>query len=150
MKPTLFFAAFFLSTVAIGAASAQTYQWKDGSGRTVISDTPPAGGTKATAQVGSDVPPAAPAEQKSIAEKSLDFNKRQQEAREKAEQQSKEAAEASKRRDNCDRARRNLKLLESDQAVSRLDDKGEGQLLNDKQRRQEIERARQMMQEACK
>ena len=41
MKTALILALAVASTATVIDANAQTYQWKDSSGRTVISDTPP-------------------------------------------------------------------------------------------------------------
>ncbi|MFV0370918.1 MAG: DUF4124 domain-containing protein [Azonexus sp.] len=153
-----------------GVVQAQTYQWKDASGKTIISDTPPPANVQKKRSVGvqqpklttgtpgahaedngaetADAPgnqaekPAAPA---TMAEKDLEFRKRQQEAREKAEKDAKEAAAARDRRDNCDRARANYRMLQSDTPVV-VGDKD----MTQKQRQQEMERTRRIMQESCK
>jgi len=159
MKLALVFALGVASTAAIVTAHAQTYQWKDSSGRTVISDTPPPGSTKASRAVGG--PPAATTESersaekpldasKSTAEKNLEFKKRQQEAKEKADKEAKEQTAAAEKRENCDRASRNLAALESNQPFATLDEKGERQLMDTSQRDQEMERARRFMAESCK
>ena len=145
------------------AAQAQTYQWKDANGRTFISDTPPPG-TKAQRSAAAPsapvaatasgaagksaeaAPTASPPAQKSVAELNLEFKKRQQEAKEKADKQ---AAETEKR-ENCERARRSLATLESNQPLSTLDDNGERKVMDVAQRNQEIERARKIMADSCK
>ena len=160
MKTALIFALGIASTAAFIPAHAQTYQWKDSSGRTVISDTPPAGAAAKEARaIGGQQPSFAkeekPAEKsvetpKTTAEKDLEFKKRQQEAREKSEKDAKEQKVAADKRENCERARRNLAALESNQPMAILDDKGERQQMDTNQRNQEMERARQFMAESCK
>lgn len=159
MKLALVFALGIASTAAIVTAHAQTYQWKDSNGRTVISDTPPPGTAKAPRTLGG-LPPAVvesakPAEKltdapKSTAEKDLEFKKRQQESKEKADKDAKEQTAAAEKRENCDRARRNLAALESNEPFATLDEKGERQLMDASQRDQEMERARRFMAESCK
>lgn len=94
MKLTLVFALGIASTAAIVPANAQTYQWKNSSGQTVISDTPPPRTTLAPRTIGGNQQPKLDEEKstekqadapKTTAEKDLEFKKRQQEAKEKAE-----------------------------------------------------------------
>lgn len=153
----LAFAATALN--ASGSALAETYQWKDSSGQTVISDTPPPATVKSRRSIGGNQPsvvsekPAekvadstkAPEGPKTTAEKDLEFKKRQQEAKEKADKEAKEAAATRARRDNCDRARANYRMLQSDIPVI-VGDKD----MSQKQRQQEMERTRRIMQESCK
>ncbi|NTV71942.1 MAG: DUF4124 domain-containing protein [Azonexaceae bacterium] len=159
-KSTFIFALFFPLTVASLSADAETFQWKDSNGQTVVSDVPPPATAKGRRSIGgvkpavvsetipektADTPKAAEAP-KTVAEKDLDFKKRQQEAKEKADKQ---AAEAEKR-DNCERARRSVATLESNQPLSTLDDNGERKLMDSAQRDQELERARKFVADACK
>jgi len=158
MKLALVFALGIASTAAIVTAHAQTYQWKDNNGRTVISDTPPSGVAKAPRTIGG-LPAtveesAKPAEKladapKSTAEKDIEFRKRQQESKEKTEKLAKEQAAATEKRENCDRARRNLVALESSQPMVSIDESGERKIMDTSLRDQEMERARRFMAESC-
>lgn len=165
MKPVFIFAIIFALTAAINASHAETFQWKDSNGQTVVSDIPPPATAKGRRSIGGVKPavvseavaekPAADAPKvadapKSVAEKDLDFKKRQQETKEKAEKQAKEQAAETDKRENCDRARRNLATLESNQPVTLYDDKGERKFMDTTQRDQEMERARKFMAESCK
>ena len=157
MKSPLIFALCVMSTVAAVSVQAQTYQWKDKNGRTVISDTPPPASARST-QIGESAPPvAAPAADTSksasppqtSADKNLDFKKRQKEAKEKADKDAKDQAAAAEKREVCDRARRNLAALESGQTLATPDESGQRQVLDNSLREQEIERARKIMAETC-
>ncbi len=168
MKHTLLFSLFFALTAAIVPAHAQTYQWKDSSGRTIISDTPPPGTTKSAKTLGGPAQKptlgsesaAAPADTKAeakpaeapktMAEKELDFKKRQLEAKEKAEKEAKEQKLAADRKENCERARRNLAAMEANHPVATFNEKGERQILEGAQREQELARTRQIVAESCK
>ena len=159
MKPALLLVFGIISTLAMTPAHAQVYQWKDSSGRTVIADTPPPGTAAKDARVigdrqpvsRSDKPTEATAEApKTTAEKDLEFKKRQQEAREKADKIAKEQKDKADREENCRRARGNLTVLESNRAVGTYDEKGEPKVYDDAQRQQALERARQFVAEACK
>ncbi|OMG54984.1 hypothetical protein BJN45_07475 [Azonexus hydrophilus] len=168
MNKTLIFAFVLASTASLTPAHAQTYQWKDGNGKTVISDTPPPASARGSRSIGvhqpavvTEKPAESTAETKaaeaaeasaplSTAEKDMEFRKRQQEAREKAEKDAKEAAALRDRRETCERARQNYRALQSTQPVLQYDQKGERQLMDNRQRQQELERTRRIMQEACK
>jgi len=163
-KSSLVFALVLASTTAGISAQAETYQWKDSNGQTVVSDIPPPatakgrrsiGGTKpavvseAIPEKATDAVKAADAP-KSAAEKDMEFKKRQQEAKEKADKQAKEQNVEAEKRENCDRARRNLAALESNQPFSAADDNGERKIMDSTQRDQEMARARKIMADSCK
>lgn len=164
MKPVFIFAIISALTAAINASYAETFQWKDSNGQTVVSDVPPPATAKGRRSIGgvkpamasesaaekpADAPKVADAP-KTMAEKDLDFKKRQQEAKEKAEKQAKEQAAEAQMRDNCERARRNLATLESKEPLTTYGDKGERKMMDTTQRDQEMERARKFMAESCK
>lgn len=157
-------AAAATSIAAINAVYAETYQWKDSTGQTVISDTPPPSNAKSRRAIGAPQPAVIsekPAEKpadgakspegpKTTAEKDLEFKKRQQEAKEKADKQAKEAAADAEKNDNCERAKRNLTALENNQPMVTLDDKGQRKYMDTTQREQELEQARRIIAESCK
>lgn len=156
MNKLLILALAAASTATLLPAHAQTYQWKDAAGRTIISDSPPpatsgarAIGARTPAVVKEGVDDKTAAEPRSTAEKDMEFRKRQQEAREKAGKAEKEQAAAREKQENCDRARRNLATLESQQPVASVDDQGQRQLMGDEQRTREIEQARRYIAETC-
>ena len=152
MKTALVLALALISVTASVSVDAQTYQWKDSRGRTVISDTPPPGSEKAAKTAGGNqtIPAEkAPEAAKTMADKDMDFKKRQQEAKAKAEKDAKDQAVANDKRENCDRARRNLAALESSQPLAQLDENGQRKTMDDTQREQEKERARKVMADSC-
>lgn len=159
-RSAILFALFFGPTVAFSLVHAQTYQWKDSSGQTVISDVPPPPNVKGRRALGANQPSVVsekPAEgaktadaPKTVAEKDMEFKKRQQEAKEKADKQAKEQAAEADRRQNCERARGTVAALEANQPVSTYDDQGQRKLMDSAQREQELERARRFMAESCK
>ena len=154
MKPAVLITLALTAAAAL-PAMAQTYQWKDSSGRTVISDTPPPANARDAKMLGTALPPAvgsAPASggAKSLAEKEMEFRKRQQEAREKADKQAKEAAQGAQNRENCERARAHLQALESGRRMILPDGKGGETFLEDAQRGDEIARTQKTIAETCK
>jgi hypothetical protein len=157
MKPTIVFSLFTLCTAALLPAHAQTYQWKDGTGRTVISDTPPPNAGKSTRTVTTTTSdprqaaePASISEPKSTAEKEMEFKKRQQEAKEKAEKTVKEQTAAADKAENCRRAQSNLTALEGSQPMASIDANGQRVVMDTSMREQEMAHARRVMAEACK
>lgn len=153
MNRALILAAGIAVTIVATVAHAQTYQYKDSRGRTVISDTPPPASAQGARTIGGNPAETAakPAEApKTTAEKDMEFRKRQQEAREKADKEAKAAAEAAQRREACDRARLHLQALESGRRMILPDGKGGETFLEDDQRGGEIERARKTIDESCK
>lgn len=164
-KPIIVLAAAVTILVAANnAVHAETYQWKDSSGQTVISDTPPPSNAKSRRAINARQPSVVsekPAEKaaegskspegpKTTAEKDMEFKKRQQENKEKAEKLAKEQAAEAEQKDNCERARRNLTALENNQPMVTLDDKGQRKFMDTTQREQELERARRVIAETCK
>ena len=157
MKPTIVFSLFLLCTVAALPVQAQTYQWKDSSGRTVISDSPPPGANKSTRTMGGAAPveakqasDTAASEPKSTAEKDLDFKKRQQEAKEKAEKTAKEQTATAEKAENCRRAQSNLTALEAGQPMATIDASGQRVVMDAGAREQELAHTRRVVAEACK
>lgn len=131
-------------------ASAQVYQWKDASGRTVISDTPPPGSAKGSRPVASESVATTGGDAKSLAEKDMEFRKRRLDAKEKADKDAKEQSVAAAMKDNCERSRRQLAALEAGNRMVTYDDKGERRVMEDAERQQEIERARKFIADNCK
>jgi Domain of unknown function (DUF4124) len=141
------------SLVFAGAAAGQ-HKWVDQNGRIQYGDTPPPGASVTTVR-----PPSAPAAEPeakkgtrsgpaALAERDAEFRKRQQEAEQEREKQAKAHDDASVKRENCARARENLRLLEGGR-VARMDAKGERHFLNDAQLAQETVKARRDAQEFC-
>ena len=163
-KSSLVFALVFASATTSVVSHAETFQWKDSNGQTVVSDVPPPASAKGRRSIGGQQPAVvsekvaekpsdgakASDTPKTTAEKDFEFKKRQQEAKEKAEKQAKEQAAEKDKRDNCENSRRNLAALEANQPMATYDDKGQRTLMDGAQREQEMERARRVVAESCK
>lgn len=155
MKTAIALTLLVAAVAGTVSVQAQTYQWKDKNGRTVISDTPQPGAPKA-AQIGGITPAAAASGEKPVeaakttAEKDMEFKKRQQDAKEKADKDAKEQAVAAEKKENCERAKRNLATLESNQPLNASDENGQRHLMDSATREQEMARARQIMADSCK
>lgn len=149
MKRALILALVCTSSIAT-AAFAQTYQWKDSTGKTIISDSPPPASSKASRTINTPPPAREGNESKSYAERDMEFKKRQLENKEKAEKEAKEASANAERKENCERARRQLAVLQSGQRMSTVDANGERKFIEDAERQQEIARTQRFVSESCK
>lgn len=149
-----------LAALMLPTASAQVYQWKDANGRTVVSDTPPPGTvSKKTQRIGgppvneegaATAAPSAKTGPKTLSERDMEFKKRQQEGKEKAEKTRQEEAAANEQKENCKRAREALTTLQSQQPVASVNEKGERQIMDNATRQTEIERAQKIVADTCK
>lgn len=128
-------------------ANAEIYRWQDENNKTIISDRPPPSNVRKLKRVESEAPPADA--DKVMADREMEFRKRQKDAKESAEKADKDKRQAAEKQDNCDRARRALKVFESGERVVTQDSKGERVFLDDAQREREIARNREFIQQSC-
>ena len=159
------FAAIAVLTVfgcLMTGAQAQVYCWNTKDGKRQCGDTPPPG-VKATAMGAPSAPAAAPAPAGAKdaatkdakkgpltpAEQEQEFRKRQLEAQKARDKEEQALRDADAKKENCERAREALRILESGQRVARMDQQGERVFLDEAQVAQETERARQAVQRSC-
>lgn len=174
VRATIFVAIVLAGFIA--SPSEAQWAWKDANGRTVYSDRPPPPDIKAGSIVrqpntqtlanpapasgpiddagkpsdakGSDTK-AAPNAPKTIAEREMEFRKRQQERadsdKKAAEEQTKNATKTAE----CDRARGYMKSLEEGIRIQKTDAAGNREFLDDAQRAAEVERTRKIIQSTC-
>jgi Domain of unknown function (DUF4124) len=169
-------AMLLLACLALGlAASAQAqWKWRDKGGQIHVSDLPPphavpdkdilqrptasrfaaqaasaaSAAAPAASAAGVAAPASVPGDNKLAAEVEARRVKAQEE--EKARRKAVEEANVTIRADNCQRARRSLVTLESGQRIARTNDKGEREILDDKARAEETQRARRIVASDCK
>jgi type IV secretory pathway VirB10-like protein len=150
------------------AASAQ-WQWLDNAGRKVFSDRPPppdvpanrilkqpgVRSTAAAAPAAPEAVAAAPAAAASLPkpsgkDKVLEEKKKQAEAAEAEKKKAEEAKVAAARADNCARARSSKATFDSGVRVSRTNEKGEREILDDAQRAAEVKHLDTIIARDCK
>lgn len=168
--------AFWLAAallLAVLPAQAQ-WKWKDGKGQTHISDLPPpreipdkdvlqrpsevARRAAAPNTAASDTAPApqAAAAPASVAAAKPRVDPEIEARRVRAEQEQKAKAKAdedklaAQRAENCSRAKQQLAGLDSGIRLARVNEKGEREILDDKARAEEAQRARQVMASECR
>ncbi len=146
MKRLVFSVAILIISIA---ANAQIYQWKDENGKTILSDKPPIGKVRIERKT-EPVSINEPSPQKTMAEREFDFRKRQKDLQDSEKKSKTEQDANAAREENCTTARRHLRVLESGERLAMRDDNGERYFMEDAQREQEIEKARQVIQSVCK
>ncbi|WP_374591850.1 DUF4124 domain-containing protein [Aquabacterium sp.] len=174
MKITRLASLALLPLLAVGLLSPALaqYKWRDASGNTHYSDTPPPPGTPAkdvlaqprnsaaaraaklvTAPAASEASAAAPAAAASSVKASdpeLEARKRKEKEQQDAKRKADDEKQAKERQENCQRARGYMRSLEDGQRITRTNENGEREFLDDQQRAQEIERTRQGIANNCK
>ncbi len=154
--------------LSLGMVTAQAANWKyrDTQGRIVVSDLPPPAGVqdkdileRPTTVVRRAPAPTAPASAAATPAPTAvaQGNDPELEARRKkaaTEQEQKQKVEQEKdavqRAENCSRAKSHLAALGDGLRIARTNEKGEREILDDKGRAEEMQRARQVIGSDCK
>jgi len=145
-------------------ATAQ-WKWRDKSGVVQYSDLPPPTGVSdkdilqrpAASQrltiptaAASSASAAAPALDPKAIEPELEAKRRKAEQDEAAKKKAEDQRVASVKAENCNRARSAMRSLEDGVRIARTNDKGEREILDDKQRADETRRAREVVASDCR
>lgn len=160
--------ALVFGLVAVGGAQAQ-WKWRDSSGQVHFSDMPPPSGVpdkdvlqRPTARPAPAAAPVAPAASSAAApapatgdaaarvDPELEARKKAAAQQEQARQQQEERRLAQQRVEQCERARANLRTLESGMRVASVDAKGERVVMDDRTRNAEMQRARDYLTQNCR
>ena len=154
--------------LCLGMATAQAANWKyrDAQGRIVVSDLPPPAGvqdkdilerpTTVVRRAPAQAPAAsAPANANPTAvaqntDPELDARRKKAATEQEQKQKVEQEKDAAQRAENCSRAKSHLSALNDGQRIARTNDKGEREILDDKGRAEEMQRARQVMSSDCK
>jgi len=147
----------------IALPAAAQWKWRDKGGQIQYSDLPPPPGISdqdilqrpGTAQRRAAVAPpvaasAASAPAAKMIEPELEAKRRKAEQEQAAKTKAEEDKVAAQRADNCARAKAYLRQLDDGLRISRVNDKGEREVLDDKQRAGETQRARDIIASDCK
>lgn len=167
---TSFAAPRWLGAIAFMAALGSTpvmaqWQWIDGTGSRVFSDTPPPAGTpdknivkrpgiaRASAPAPSPTATVAPqtdtAAKTPVKDNELESRKKQAEQAEQAKRKAEQERIAKIRADNCDRATRAKATLDSGIRIATTNAKGEREILDDKARADEGKRLDEVIRSDC-
>ncbi|MBT9491555.1 MAG: DUF4124 domain-containing protein [Paucibacter sp.] len=152
-------------------AQAQ-WKWRDATGKLQFSDLPPPQGTPdkdilqrpknqqpqrvivlpygTGASANAASAPPAPVVGPSKAELERQAREKQQDKEAQARQKELDAKEAEQRRDNCVRAKENMKLLQDGARLTRNNEKGEPVVMDERQRAEEMQRTRGIIESECR
>jgi hypothetical protein len=162
-----------LAAAAPFVAAQSVYVWKDDAGRNVYSDTPPppsvprsrilkspnisAAAATAAAPVGDAKAGDAKGGEakkddrpKTLAERDAESKKRNAEAADKAKAANEKSAAEKDNTQRCNDLRNQLAALQSGQRMSRTNDKGEREVMDDSARAQMAERTQADIAKSCK
>lgn len=171
VRPVIALVAALAATLLALPAEAQ-WKWKDKTGHVQYSDLPPPLGTPEQDILGkpgsqksrvsviqttpaSGVPVAAASAAASglvprTVEPELEARRKKADADVAAKVKAEEAKVAAARADNCTRAKSQLATLDSGIRLARANEKGEREILDDRQRADETKRARDAIATDCK
>jgi len=156
---------FLALLLAASPAIGQMYKWVDKDGKVRYGDTPPPGSksTSMKAQRHDDAQPAAPASRPpqanpkdapklplTAAEKEQDYRKRREEAEKSANKAQQESQAKAAMNEGCERSKEYLRTLQSGQRIARTNAAGERYFMDENQVAQEVAKAQQSIQQACK
>jgi Domain of unknown function (DUF4124) len=167
MRRTSIVALSTLLGLAVCLPAAAQWKWRDKGGHIQYSDLPPPQGTSEqdilqrptptqSRRVSVVAPAASAASAASAAPAPKGVDPELEARRKKAEQEqsNKQKAEdervAAARADNCVRARSYMRTLDEGTRVVRHNEKGEREVLDDKQRADEVRRTREVIASDCK
>ena len=153
------------ATLALPAVAQ--WKWRDASGHTQYSDTPPPPSVaerdilqrpQASMTSSRRAVPAAPASAATdapalvpkAADSELDVKRKQAELEVADKKKAEEAKAAVARADNCARAKAQMRTFDAGGRVSRTNEKGEREYLDDKARAQETARTRDAIASECR
>ena len=161
---------FALLALCVALPAQAQWKWRDAAGKLQFSDLPPPQGTPdkdilqrpksqqpqrvivlpygASASAASA--PAAPVVRPSKAELERQAREKQQDKEAQARQKDIDAKQAEQRRDNCVRAKENMKLLQDGARLTRNNDKGEAVVMDERQRAEEMQRTRGIVESECR
>jgi len=147
------------ATLAMPAAAQ--WKWRGKGGQIQYSDTPPPAGTpdqdilqrphgNAQSKMSTPAVAASGASTPARVEPELEAKKKKAEQDEAAKKKAEDDKLAAQRADNCNRAKSYLRTLDDGIRIARTNDKGEREILDDKQRADESRRAKETIASECR
>ena len=155
--------------LALATPALAQWKWRDKTGQTQYSDLPPPVGTAeidillrppvagrraaaapVAASGASAAASGAPRLTPKASEPELEAKRRKVDEEEAAGKKAGEARLAAARADNCGRAKAQLRTMDSGIRVTRINEKGEREFLDDAARAAEVQRARAIIASDCK
>ena len=165
MRHATLLAASLLVALACASASAQ-WKWRDASGRVTVSDLPPPSAVPdrdiisrpraapsakpASAASAASAPVGAAPAVKSNTDPELEARRKRAADEQIAQQRQQHERDAAVRAENCNRARSALAMLSEGKRLVRTNAQDEVEVIDDKGRAEEVQRARARIASDCK
>lgn len=168
MRHTTVLVASLLIALACGSANAQ-WKWRDDKGRVTASDLPPpntvaegdilsrptdarraANSAKAAPPVSTPIGKAPAATAKASTDPELEARRKRAADEQSAQERQLMARNAAASAENCSRARAYLAVLNDGRRMTRTNAQGEIEVVDDKGRAEELQRARATISSECK
>ena len=164
-RPALVALATVLALVCLAPPAFAQWKWRDKAGQITVSDLPPprdvapqdilqrpdpAALARQAAAAPASAASAAAVPQRPAVDPELQARRRAAEQEQAAREQAGAAKLAEQRQQNCRNARSHLAALDSGQRIARINDKGEREILDDRQRAEESRRAREVIASDCR
>ena len=164
MRWSVWFCVGLSLSVATWPAAAQ-WKWKDARGQVVISDTPPPRDIperdvlqkpsmvvqRAAAQpTPAPSAPSAETVAKAKVDPELEARRKKSETEQADKQKAEDVKVAAQRAENCQRAKSHMSSLDSGIRLSRTNEKGEREILDDAQRAAEVKHLDTIIARDCK
>jgi hypothetical protein len=130
------------------ADAQQLYKYVDKNGKTVYSDQPPADVDSKQISVSGGNAPSAP--QKSAVERDKELDKARKDLADKGRKSGDEAEKQAQAAERCAGLRQNYQMYADGGRISKINEKGERDMMTDAEIESARERTRREMDEACK
>lgn len=163
--------ALLLCLLAVAGPAHAQWAWRDASGNTTYSDSPPppdvrpeailrrpgampipAGDATTAENPGGTSAPGAPkaaSAPKSLAEQDADFRKRREERLKAEQKQADDETKAAQKMETCNQARSYLEMIQSGMRLMRPNPDGTRGFMDDDQRSAEVQKAQDTVAKSC-
>lgn len=131
-------------------AQAELYKWTDAQGKTHYSDHPPTANTQSIGRSTAGQTDITHEAQKTLNEKDQAYQKRKKDAEEARAKADAEAEQARVKRENCDKARKNLGILQNTPRVYSTNAAGQRVYMDDAARASALANSQKAVDENCK
>lgn len=158
------FAAVLVWVATAAHAGSSTWIWRDASGNKQFSDRPPPSSVPekdilqrpagrpqppAAAVAAASVPASAAVPALKASDPELEARRRKEEAAREAERKAQDEKVAQQKAENCKRAQDYQRTLDSGIRITRTNEKGEREFLDDSTRAAEVQRNRDIISSQC-
>ena len=141
---------FFGTLACMSLAHAELYKWTDSQGKVHYTDQPPTVNAQSIKPAQSGQAEATTQATKSLNDRDQAYKKRMDESEQARLKAEKEAEQARVQRENCDKARNNLKSLQSSSRVYSTNSAGQRTYMNEAERADALANTQKAVSDFCK